>query len=33
MEFLNTDFLESEEIKLVIERMAEANPERKWLPA
>ncbi len=33
MEFLNTDFLESEEIKLVVESTAEGNPEKNWLPA
>ncbi|MBR6281635.1 MAG: GNAT family N-acetyltransferase, partial [Lachnospiraceae bacterium] len=33
MEFLNTDFLESEEIKLIVENTAEGNPEKKWLPA
>ena len=33
MKFLNTYFLESEEIKLVVESTAEGNPEKKWLPA
>jgi len=33
MEFLNTDFLESDEIKLVVDQLAEANPERNWVPA
>ena len=33
MKFLNTDFLESEEIKLVVESTAEGNPEKNWLPA
>lgn len=33
MEFLNTDFLESDEIKLVLERTAEADPVRNWVPA
>ena len=33
MQFLNTDFLESEEIKLVVNRLTEENPERNWVPA
>ncbi|MBR4058034.1 MAG: GNAT family N-acetyltransferase [Oscillospiraceae bacterium] len=33
MEFLNTDFLKSEEIKLVVSRLAGENPERNWVPA
>ncbi len=33
MQFLNTDFLESEEIKLVVDRLAEGNPEKNWVPA
>ena len=33
MVFLDTDFLESDEIKLVLERTAEADPVRKWVPA
>jgi len=33
MQFLNTDFLESEEIKLVINRLAKGNPARNWVPA
>lgn len=33
MVFLNTDFLQSEEIKLVVARLAEENPERNWVPA
>ena len=33
MQFLNTDFLVSEEIKLVVNRLAEGNPERNWVPA
>lgn len=33
MEFLNTDFLENEEIKLVVERLVPENPERNWVPA
>ena len=33
MHFLNTDFLENEEIKLVLERLAPENPERNWVPA
>ena len=31
--FLNTDFLENYEIKLVLERMDEGDPERDWVPA
>ena len=33
MEFLNTDFLENEEIKLVVNRLAEGDPARNWVPA
>lgn len=33
MEFLDTDFLENKEIKLVLERTAEADPVRNWVPA
>ncbi len=33
MQMLDTDFLENEEIKLVLDRFAPENPERKWVPA
>lgn len=33
MEFLNTDFLKSEEIKLVVNRLSNGDPERNWVPA
>lgn len=33
MEFLDTAFLESDEIKLVLERTADADPIRNWVPA
>jgi len=33
MEFLNTDFLKSDEIKLVVDRMTEEDPEKSWAPA
>lgn len=33
MKFFNTDFLESEEIKLVVNRLAEGNPEKNYVPA
>ncbi len=33
IQFLNTDFLESDEIKLVVHRLAEGDPERNWVPA
>ena len=33
MVFLDTSFLESDEIKLVLERTAEADPTRNWVPA
>ena len=33
MEFLNTDFLENKEIKLVVNRLTEENPEKNWVPA
>ena len=33
MQFLNTDFLESEEIKLVVDQLVEGDPERNWVPA
>jgi len=32
-DFLNTDFLEDDEIKLTVERLSEGNPQRKWVPA
>lgn len=31
--FLNTDFLTDEEIKLVLEKTVDANPEKNWVPA
>ena len=31
--FLNTDFLENDEIKLALERTDEGDPERDWVPA
>ncbi len=31
--FFDTSFLKSEEIRLVLERTAAANPERGWVPA
>lgn len=33
MVFFDTSFLESDEIKLVLARTADANPERNWVPA
>lgn len=33
MEFLDTDCLETNEIKLILERTAEADPVRNWVPA
>lgn len=33
MDFFDTDFLENDEIKLVLERIAEEDPVRKWVPA
>ena len=33
MEFLNTDFLENDEIKLTVDRLTEGDPVRKWVPA
>ena len=33
MQFLNTDFMENKEIKLVVDRLAAGNPERNWVPA
>ncbi|MBR5231106.1 MAG: GNAT family N-acetyltransferase [Clostridia bacterium] len=33
MEFFDTDFLQSDEIKLVLSRVSEGNPERNWVPA
>lgn len=33
MDFLDTSFLENDEIKLVLERTAEEDPVRKWVPA
>ena len=33
MEFLDTSFLENDEIKLVLERTADSVPERNWVPA
>ena len=33
MQFFNTDFLESNEIKLVVNRLAEGNPEKNYVPA
>ena len=33
MEFFDTAFLESDEIKLVLERTAEGDPDRNWVPA
>ena len=31
--FLNTDFLKSDEIQLILEMTVRANPEKDWLPA
>lgn len=33
MEFINTDFLESDEIKLVVARLDDGDPEKNWVPA
>ena len=33
MEFLDTSFLESGEIRLELDRVAQADPVRKWVPA
>lgn len=33
MEFLDTAFLRNDEITLVLERTADADPVRKWVPA
>ena len=33
MQFLDTDFLVSDEIRLVAVRLAEADPVRNWVPA
>lgn len=33
MEFFNTDFLENDEIKLVLERTDAGDPVRNWVPA
>lgn len=33
MDFLDTSFLENDEIKLVLHRTAEADPVRNWVPA
>lgn len=33
MQFLETDFLEDGEIRLVVNRLDEGNPERNWVPA
>ena len=33
MDFLNTDFLENEKIRLVVDRLAEADPIRNYVPA
>ena len=33
MQFLNTDFLQDGEIKLVTDRLSEGDPERNWVPA
>ena len=32
MIFLDTDFLENNEIKLILEKKVEADPARKWVP-
>ena len=31
--FLNTDFLQNEEIKLVLEKTTDGNDEKEWVPA
>lgn len=33
MGFFDTTFLQSDEIKLVLNRISEGNPERNWVPA
>lgn len=33
MEFLNTDFLAGDEVKLILDHTAEGNPEKNWVPA
>ncbi|MDY6016131.1 MAG: GNAT family N-acetyltransferase [Oscillospiraceae bacterium] len=33
MEFLETDFLEDGEIKLVLSQLDEGNPDKNWVPA
>lgn len=33
MEFFDTAFLQSDEIKLILSRVSEGNPERNWVPA
>ena len=33
MQFLNTDFLKNDEIKLTVDRLTEGNPEKNWVPA
>ena len=31
--FLNTDFLKSDELQLVLQKTTNENPEKNWLPA
>ena len=31
--FLDTNFLESDEIKLILEKTTEADPVKNWVPA
>lgn len=33
MDFFNTDFLENDEIKLILARTERGDPERNWVPA
>ena len=33
MEFLDTSFLENDEIKLVLERVTQGDPSKNWVPA
>ena len=33
MQFLKTDFLENGEIKLIVDRLVEGNPDKNWVPA
>lgn len=33
MQFLNTDFLKSEEIELIVDKLTEGDPARGWVPA